>query len=281
MEILSFINSGCSNLTATTSPSVNALGLHMVIGLATIMMVWFGIQEALAASHGGPGFHMGKFLNFVMLISFAYAFVYYYDSSIPGVGYSLQSFIIGGTDSLVDMIGTDATTQMLGSIKTSLSQSGPGIATFTQPYLMFAYAFVQVILAILSGLVSVIIAYGAVGGTIVGILGPIFIPFLVIEKLEWLFWGWLKAFLGFAFYKVVAAAVLSILGQLYMRYYASLVNFSQPMNMLQNVPMLVILLLVNVYMLLKIPALTATLFSGSTSGHDAGTSIATALVLRG
>ena len=281
MEIISFINTGCSQLTATVSPSVNALGIHMVLGLATIMMVWFGVQEALAASHGGPGFHMGRFLNFVMLISFAYAFVNYYDSTIPGIGYSLQGFIIGGTDSLVDLIGTDATTQMLSTIRVSLSQSGPGIAAFTEPYLMFAYFFVQVVLAILAGLVSVIIAYGAVAGTVVGILGPVFIPFLVIEKLEWLFWGWFKAFLGFAFYKVVAAAVLSILGQLYMRYYASLVDFTHPLDMLKNVPLLIILVLVNAYILIKIPALTASLFSGSTSGHDAGTSIATALALRG
>ena len=281
MEIISFINTGCSQLTATVSPSVNTLGIHLVLGLATIMMVWFGVQEALAASHGGPGFHMGRFLNFVMLISFAYAFVNYYDSTIPGIGYSLQGFIIGGTDSLVDLIGTDATTQMLSTIRVSLSQSGPGIAAFTEPYLMFAYFFVQVVLAILAGLVSVIIAYGAVAGTVVGILGPVFIPFLVIEKLEWLFWGWFKAFLGFAFYKVVAAAVLSILGQLYMRYYASLVDFTHPLDMLKNVPLLIILVLVNAYILIKIPALTASLFSGSTSGHDAGTSIATALALRG
>jgi type IV secretory pathway VirB6-like protein len=179
------------------------------------------------------------------------------------------------------MIGTDTTTQMLSTIKTSLSQSGPGIAAFTQPYLLFAYSFIQIMLAILSGLVSVIIAYGAIGSTVVGLLGPVFIPFLVIEKLDWLFWGWLKGFLGFAFYKVVAAAVLSVLGQLYMKYYASLVDFTNPLNMLKNVPLLVILLIVNAYMLLKIPALTATLFSGSTGGHDAGTGIATALMMKG
>ena len=38
--------------------------------------------------------------------------------------------------------------------------------------------------------------------TIIGLLGPIFIPFLVFDKLDWLFWGWLRAYLGFSFYKV-------------------------------------------------------------------------------
>ncbi len=63
-----------------TSPTIDVIGMRMLLGLATIMMVWFGIQEALASAHGGPGFSMGKFLNFVMLLSFAYAFVYYYNS---------------------------------------------------------------------------------------------------------------------------------------------------------------------------------------------------------
>ncbi len=280
MEILKYIADGCDALTATVSPSVDALGLHIVIALATIMMVWFGVQEALASSQGGPGFSMGKFLNFFMLITFAYCFVKFYDSTIPGIGYSLQGFVRGGTNNLVQIIGTDTTTNMLGSIKTSLSQSGPGIVMMTAPYLILAYFCTQLLLAILSALISVIIAYGAVGTTIVGILGPVFIPFMVFEKTDFLFWGWLKAYLSFSFYKVVAAATMSILGQLYTRYYTNLVDFTHPINLMKNFPLLIILVMVNLFMLLKIPAMTATIFSGHTGGHDAGTGIAASLATR-
>ena len=55
MDFLILIKNGCDNLTATVSPSVDALGLHMVIALATIMLVWFGVQEALASAQGGAG----------------------------------------------------------------------------------------------------------------------------------------------------------------------------------------------------------------------------------
>jgi hypothetical protein len=58
----------------------------MVIALATIMLVWFGVQEALASAQGGPGFNLGKSLNFFLLITFAYCFVRFYDNSIPGIG---------------------------------------------------------------------------------------------------------------------------------------------------------------------------------------------------
>ena len=95
MDFLILIKNGCDNLTATAAPSVDSLGLHMVLSLATIMMVWFGVQEALASAQGGPGFNMAKFLNFFMLLTFAYCFVKFYDGSIPGIEYSLKSLISG------------------------------------------------------------------------------------------------------------------------------------------------------------------------------------------
>ena len=81
MDFLILIKNGCDNLTATVAPSVDALGLRMVLSLATIMLVWFGVQEALASAQGGPGFNVGKFLSFFLLITFAYCFVKFYDGS--------------------------------------------------------------------------------------------------------------------------------------------------------------------------------------------------------
>ena len=112
MDFLILIKNGCDNLTATVAPSVDSLGLHMVIALATIMLVWFGVQEALASAQGGPGFNVAKFLNFFLLITFAYCFVRFYDGAIPGIGYSLKGFISGGTSSLVDYIGNDSTQEV-------------------------------------------------------------------------------------------------------------------------------------------------------------------------
>ena len=94
----------------------------MVIALATIMLVWFGVQEALASAQGGPGFSLPKFISFFVLITFAYCFVKFYDSSIPGIGYSLKGFISGGTSSLVDYIGNDSTQEVQNTIHTALGK---------------------------------------------------------------------------------------------------------------------------------------------------------------
>ena len=279
--LLNFIAAQCQSLTASTAPTIDAMGLRIVLSLATIMLIWFGIQEALASAQGGQGFNMARFLNFFLLITFAYTFVLYYDSSIPGIGYSLKSFISDGTTDLANIIGHDATASMLQSIDASLQKSGPGMAMFTAPYMMVAYLINQISLAVLAALISVIIAYGEIAAAIIGLLGPIFIPFLVIDKLEFLFWGWLKAFLSFSFYKVIAAATMSILGHLFMAYSTNLIDFTNPIKMLQNFPFIILLVVVNIFMIIKIPAITASIFSGSSSGHDAGMGAITGAITAG
>jgi hypothetical protein len=279
MDFLILIKNGCDNLTATVSPSVDSLGLHMVLSLATIMLVWFGVQEALASSQGGAGFSVAKFLNFFMLITFAYCFVKFYDGSIPGIGYSLKSFISGGTSSLVNYIGQDSTQEVQNTIHTALGKMGTMSPSFTEPYTLLCTYTVQVVLSILTALIAVIIAYGAIGATIIGLLGPVFIPFMVFDKTEFLFWGWLRAFLGFEFYKVVAAATMSVMSHLLISYLTSgAMNIDSPRSLVVVMPGLLMLCFVAGFVLLKIPAMTATLFSGHTGGHDAGMSIATSAV---
>ena len=271
MGLLTWITQACDTLTSTASPSIDALGLRICIALATIMLVWFGVQEALASANGGPGFNMGKFLNFFLLITFAYTMVKFYDSSIPGVGYSLRGFINGGAQYLVSVIGTDSVTSIQNTLNQAQSTSGPGITkALMNPYYAIVFVIIQVLIAVLSAVVSAIIAYGAIASAVIGLLGPVFIPFLVFNKLEFLFWGWLRAFMGFCFYKVLAAAVFSILAHVLAEYYTELVAFSDPGNMVQELPLLILLVFVSIYILFKIPAMTQSLFSGHTGGGSSG-----------
>ena len=272
MSLFQYIAQACQSLAATAAPSITAMGIHMVLALATIMLVWFGVQEAISSAHGGPGFSMGRFLNLFMLLTFAYVMVNYYDGSIPGLGFSIKSFIDGGTISLVNLVGSDGSNTMLNEIHAASSKTGPSILnSMMNPYYAIVYFAVQFLLAMLAAIVSAIVAYGAIAATIIGVLGPVFIPFLVFDKLDWLFWGWLKAYLGFSFYKVVAAATMNVLSHVLTNYYIQLgQSVSDPSLMVQTLPLLVLLVLVNVYILFKIPAMTQSLFTGHTGGHGGG-----------
>ena len=174
-----------------------------------------------------------------MLLTFAYAMVNYYDTSIPGLGFSIKGFIDGGTINLVNLIGSDGSTTMLNEIHAASSKTGPSMLTsMMSPYYSLVFFAVQFLLALLAAIVSAILAYGAIAATIIGLLGPIFIPFLVFDKLDWLFWGWLKAYLGFSFYKVVAAATMNVLSHVLTNYYLQLgQSVSDPSLMVQTLPL--------------------------------------------
>ncbi len=137
-------------MAATASPSIDALGLHMCIALATIMLVWFGVQEALASARAAQASTWRKFVSFFMLITFAYTMVKFYDNSIPGVGYSLRGFINGGAQYLVSVIGTDSVTSIQNTLSQAQSTSGPGIAkAMMNPYFALVYVIIQVMIAVL------------------------------------------------------------------------------------------------------------------------------------
>src|ERR1700729_1795726 len=161
--LFELIAQGCQSLAATAAPSITAMGVHIILALATIMLVWFGVQEALASAHGGPGFSMGRFLNLFMLLTFAYVMVNYYDSSIPGLGFSLKGFIDGGTINLVNLIGSDGSNTMLNEINAASSKTGPGLLnTMMSPYYAIVYFAVQFLLSLLAAILPAIVAYGAI-----------------------------------------------------------------------------------------------------------------------
>jgi hypothetical protein len=271
MELLTFITQACDRLTATTSPSVDAMGLRMVIALATIMLVWFGVQEALASASGGSGFSMARFVSLFMLLTFAYTLVKFYDNGIPGLGFSLKGFINGGAQYLVAVIGKDSVTQMQATLAQVQSTAGPGVyKAITDPYFALVTIIVQFLLAAFAATLSLIVGYGAIGSTVVGMFGPIMIPWMVFDKTGFLFWNWLRAFIGFCFYKVVAAAVLSVLAQLLTAYAGGLTLITDPGTMVQELPFLITLVLINCYVLLQVPHLTLAIFSGSTGGSGSG-----------
>jgi len=270
MNLLDWINQGIDNLTLTSGPGIDALGFRIFVALLTTMMVWFGVQEALSSAEGGRGFNFSRFVQFVVIASFAYTFIEFYDTPIPAVGYSFKQFITVGATSVANTIGQDSANQMNQTIADMQSQLGSGIVkAMMNTYYALTMVFVQLLLGFFSATIAAIVAYGAIAAAVAGLIGPLFIPFLLVDKLSFLFWGWLRAFIGFSFYKVIAAAVINVLGHLYQLYYMNLIPLD-PVTLVTKLPLLMLLILVNIYILFKIPAITSSIFSGHTGGHGGG-----------
>jgi type IV secretory pathway VirB6-like protein len=240
----------------------------MTLVMATIMVIWFGVQQALISAQGG-GFNMARCLNLFVLLSFAYSFVVFYSTPIPWLGFTLNSFVISAADYIVGLIGTSGANQMLQSIDAILAQSGTATPTLNLNgglYIAFAYITGQIAMTLLDTACTVILAYAAIAATISGVLGPLFIPFMVFEKTEFLFWGWLRSFLSFVFLKCVTAAAMSVLASLFLANLGTFDNlFISPVATAQDLPYVLMLTLLCVYIILKLPAVTTLIFGGGKS----------------
>src|ERR1051326_6788238 len=80
------------------------------------------------------------------------------------------------------------------------------------------YTLTVLALVVAQAAVLVVIAFGYIAVAIAVLLGPIFIPFFIVPQTEWMFWGWLKSLIQYAFYPVVGNAYLFVFGNLLIRF---------------------------------------------------------------
>jgi hypothetical protein len=256
-----FLGQAISQLLATKTAAIQSAGLNIFRGLAVILIVWFGVKAALSSAHGhGSGFNFAKFADLILVISFGLGMLTYYSTPIPGVGYSFSDLITQETLYLSGQIESDQTQQISDAITNAEEQLGspPGAFSFHES---LTFIVVAIALAAMQATAFAIIAYGYVAAAVCVLVGPIFIPFFIVPQLDWLFWGWFKAFLGFSFYQVVAAAFIFVFSKVLLGMLAVIGPLTLS-NAWTILPALLVTLFVCIYGLIKIPELTASILGG-------------------
>jgi type IV secretory pathway VirB6-like protein len=261
-NIIASVEQAITQLLSSQSSTLQATGLDIFRGLATILVVWFGIKAALSASQGGGGFHFAKFADLILMIAFGLGMLTYYSSPIPGTSYSFSGLITQEALNLSNQIESDQTQQIATTITTQEEQLGSPPGSFNLIEDM-TYLLIAVILAAMEAATFAVIAYGYVASAVCVLLGPVFIPWFIVPKMDWLFWGWLKAFIGFSFYQVVASAFVYIFSKVLTGMFQAIGNISIS-NAFTILPALLITLFVCIYGLVKIPELTSAILSGRT-----------------
>ena len=61
-----------------------------------------------------------------------------------------------------------------------------------------------------------------IASAICALVGPLFVPFFIVPTLEWLFWGWLKAFIQYSFMPVIANAFIFVFERFLSRFLQTL-----------------------------------------------------------
>lgn len=267
-DFLQFIYQAINNLLTQNLGFFDAMGQNLFRMFATILVAWYGVKSALSAASGRHYLHFENFAALILTISFGFGMVNYYSNPIPGIGSSFHNLITDESQFLANRI----TQQQLQAVVDGVSdfESRLNSPTFGDFLGTVIYVVVVIILAAAQAIAIVVIAFGFIATAVCVLVGPIFIPFFIVPKLEWLFWGWLKCFIQYAFYQVIAAAVVFVIANLIL----GVLRLGPPgtvstSQLIGWFPVLFITFLAAIYALLKIPMLTNHIFSGSSGGSSA------------
>jgi TrbL/VirB6 plasmid conjugal transfer protein len=268
-DFLEFIYKAINDLLTQNLGFFDAMGQHLFRMFATILIAWYGVKSALAAASGKYTFQFDNFASLLLTVAFGFAMINYYSAPIPGVGRSFHNLITDEAQFLANRINQaelQTIVDRIGDFEARID--APGVTDFLG---MAIYIVVIILLAAAQAISIVVIAYGFIATAVCVLVGPVFVPFFIVPKLEWLFWGWLRCFLQYAFYEVVAAAVVYIIGNLMIGVLT--LQGTGTISTLQLIgwfPVLLITFIASIYVLLKVPALTTHIFSGTAGGTSAG-----------
>ena len=268
-DYLQFIFQAINTLLQQNLGFFDAMGQNMFRAFATILVAWFGIKMALSAAGGRHFLPFEHLASLVLTISFGFAMVNYYSAPIPGIGTSFHTLITDESQFLANKITQTQLQVVIERISDFETRfDSPSLGDFLGTVI---YAVIIILLAAAQAIAIVVIAFGFIATAVCVLVGPIFIPFFIVPKLEWLFWGWLKAFIQYAFYQVIAAAVVFIIANLILGTLDLQPNGTiSTLQLIEAFPVLFITFLASIYALLKVPALTNHIFSGTSGASSAG-----------
>src|SRR6266436_5678101 len=267
MDYLKFIFQAITNLPAQNLGFCDAMGQNLFRSFATILIAWYGIKSALSAASGKHPFHFDNFVSLLLTISFGFAMVNYYNTPIPGVGVSFHNLVTNEAQFLSGQIDQAQLQNVVAQVADFESRMDS--PTWGDIFGTAIYLVVTILLAAAQAVAIVVIAYGFIATAVCVLVGPVFVPFFIVPKMEWLFWGWFRCFIQYAFYQVIAAAVVFIIGNLIL----GILNL-QPTGTISTVqligwfPVLFITFVASIYVLLRVPSLTNHIFSGTSGGSS-------------
>src|SRR5438034_3898297 len=258
LAIVATIQQAITSLLTTYEPEFLRLGYSLFVAFATILIVWHGVQIML--SREALGEHMFGFAKLLLFIAFGYAIVAFYESPIPGIGVSFSNLITDQTHELANILDARSLELVFDHLDDLWQHFIQPDAWAILANLLYWLLLIVVTLAKVISLA--VVAFGLIASAVCGLVGPIFVPFFIVPKLDWLFWSWLKSFIQYSFIPVIAIAFLMVFEQFVYRYVTTLPpTITSAEYGLYGLQAVAVILTFSIGMLL-VPSLTASIFSG-------------------
>jgi type IV secretory pathway VirB6-like protein len=218
LNLLPTIQQAISNLLTVYEPEFLRFGYTLFVAFATIIICWQGVRMMFAGD--GLGDQMFDFAKLLLFVAFGYAMITFYEAPIPGFGVSFSNLVTDQAfrfQSVLEARAFDNVYRHFDELSDHFMQ--PDTWSILANLI---YWTVLVLVAVAKAISLAVIAFGLIASAVCGLLGPIFVPFFIVPKLDWLFWGWFKSFIQYSFVPVVAIAFLMIFEQFVFRYVTTL-----------------------------------------------------------
>jgi hypothetical protein len=218
LNLVPTVQQAITHLLTTYEPEFLRFGYSLFLSLAVILIAWQGIRMMFSGE--GLGDQMFDFAKLLLFVAFGYALITFYEAPLPGIGVSFSNLITDQTayfQSVLEARAFDNIYQHFDDLADHFLQ--PDAWSILANLI---YWTVLLLIALAKALSLAVIAFGLIASAVCGLVGPIFVPFFIVPKLDWLFWGWLKAFIQYSFIPVVAIAFLMIFERFVYRYVTTL-----------------------------------------------------------
>jgi hypothetical protein len=254
------------------------LGLNIFRTITIVMIVIAGSRIAFSDHHS-----LQKLRTLAGLILTVWIMLTLYTRPNPLLGgYSFSEAIPRTAFGMADLVGTTTQQQML----VKLDQITNGISSMSSFSFLHArdfiiYLIITILIALLELSMFIVIGFGYLALGAVLVIGPVLIPFMIVPKLDFLFWSWLKALIKYSFYPVVGNIVLLGICQIML----SILNTTFPTAgqiafSIVQLPILIVVFAAGLYAIFKIPSLVGDIFSGAANAGSGVQAAITAAVMK-
>ena len=258
LAMVATVQQAISTLLTTYEPEFLRFGYSLFISFATILIVWQGIRMMLSGESLGE--QMFSFAKLLMFIAFGYSLIAFYESPIPGIGVSFSNLITDQTHEFANIL--DAR-----SLELVFEHLDELWQHFVQPdawsiLANLIYWLLLIVVTLAKVLSLAVVAFGLIASAVCALVGPIFVPFFIVPKLDWLFWSWFKAFVQYSFIPVIALAFLMVFERFVFQFLTTLPpGITEDLYMVYGLQAFVVIGVFTVGILL-VPSLTSSIFSG-------------------
>lgn len=258
LAIVATVQQAITTLLTTYEPEFLRMGHSLFLAFATILIVWQGIQIMLSGDSLGD--HLFGFAKLLLFIAFGYAMVAFYESPIPGIGVSFSNLITDQAHEFANILDARSLELVYDHLDELWQR-------FVQPDAWSILAnliyWLLLIVVTLAKVVSLaVVAFGLIASAVCALVGPIFVPFFIVPKLDFLFWSWFKAFIQYSFIPVIAFAFLMVFERFVFQFLTTIpAGITEDQYMIYGLQAFVVIGVFSVGILL-VPSLTNSIFSG-------------------